>query len=386
MTSKKPQFVGERTKLQDVAKTISERNRDGHCTSVYSVTNSQGFVPSEAYFSKEVFSKELKTYRVVKRNMIAYNPSRINVGSVALQDKADEVVVSPLYVVFSVDETKVLPDYIVRFLRSKPGLAQIAFQSIGTVRNNLKFKALGEISISLPPLIEQKTRLVALASIEFQIRRCTEIIEKLDSLVKSRFVEMFLNAEYPITTIGECAKDIHYGTSEKASSEGKYIYLRMNNIKDDGFLDLCDVKRITLDGKALENCLVRKGDLLFNRTNSRDKVGKTCVFPFDEEMIIAGYIIRVRLDERVNSVYLSAFMNLGVTKRFLRSIAKGAVHQANINAKQLASIEFPLPPIEVQESFVDFVRQVDKSRFVAQQQIEKLQLLYDSLAQEYFGD
>ena len=137
----------------------------------------------------------------------------------------------------------------------------------------------------------------------------------------------------------------------------------MNNIKDDGFLDLCDVKRITLDGKALENCLVRKGDLLFNRTNSRDKVGKTCVFPFDEEMIIAGYIIRVRLDERVNSVYLSAFMNLGVTKRFLRSIAKGAVHQANINAKQLASIEFPLPPIEVQESFVDFVRQVDKSRF-----------------------
>ena len=295
--------------------------------------------------------------------MIAYNPSRINVGSVALQDKADEVVVSPLYVVFSVDETKVLPDYIVRFLRSKPGLAQIAFQSIGTVRNNLKFKALGEISISLPPLIEQKTRLVALASIEFQIRRCTEIIEKLDSLVKSRFVEMFLNAEYPITTIGECAKDIHYGTSEKASSEGKYIYLRMNNIKDDGFLDLCDVKRITLDGKALENCLVRKGDLLFNRTNSRDKVGKTCVFPFDEEMIIAGYIIRVRLDERVNSVYLSAFMNLGVTKRFLRSIAKGAVHQANINAKQLASIEFPLPPIEVQESFVDFVRQVDKSRF-----------------------
>ena len=80
-------------------------------------------------------------------------------------------------------------------------------------------------------------------------------------------------------------------------------------------------------------------------------------------MIIAGYIIRVRLDERVNSVYLSAFMNLGVTKRFLRSIAKGAVHQANINAKQLASIEFPLPPIEVQESFVDFVRQVDKSRF-----------------------
>ena len=63
------------------------------------MTNSCGFTPSEAYFSKEVYSKELKTYKVVERNMIAFNPSRINVGSVALQDKADEVIVSPLYVV-----------------------------------------------------------------------------------------------------------------------------------------------------------------------------------------------------------------------------------------------------------------------------------------------
>ena len=363
-STSKPRFVGERVQLGDIVCASSERNKGERCNAVYSVTNSQGFIPSEEFFSKEVYSKDLKTYRVVKRNMIAYNPSRINIGSVALQDKCNEVVVSPLYVVFSVDENRVMPDYVVRFLKSKPGLDQIAFQSIGTIRNNLKFKAMCQMELKLPSLNAQRGRLANLTSIEAQINQSRKTIEELDQLVKSRFVEMFLSSSWPVATIGECATDIHYGTSEKASTEGEYVYLRMNNIGDDGSLDLSDTKRITLEGKALSNCLIRKGDLLFNRTNSREKVGKTCVFCLEEPMVVAGYIIRVRLDDRVDSTYLAAYMNLSSTKALLRGMAKGAVHQANINAKQLASIEFPLADIEAQKEFVAFVRQVDKSRFV----------------------
>lgn len=203
-----------------------------------------------------------------------------------------------------------------------------------------------------------------LDALDTQINRAKRQIRFLDNLAKSRFVEMFLNSSWPIATIGECSMDIHYGTSEKASTEGEYVYLRMNNMGDDGSLDLSDIKRITLEGKALSNCLVRKGDLLFNRTNSREKVGKTCVFCLDEPMVIAGYIIRVRLDDRVDSTYLAAYMNLSSTKALLRGMAKGAVHQANINAKQLASIKFPLADIKAQKEFVSFVSQVDKSRFV----------------------
>ena len=186
--SSKPRFVGEKVRLGDVVSASSERNKGGRCSAVYSVTNSQGFVPSEDYFSKEVYSKDLKTYRVVKRNMIAYNPSRINVGSVALQDKCDEVVVSPLYVVFSVDESRVKPGYAVRFLKSKPGLDQIAFQSIGTVRNNLKFKALCQMRLKLPSLAVQEERLANLASIESQIKQSRKAIEEFDQLAKSRFI------------------------------------------------------------------------------------------------------------------------------------------------------------------------------------------------------
>lgn len=190
----KPRFVGEKVKLGDVVCASSERNKGERCNAVYSVTNSQGFIPSEEFFSKEVYSKDLKTYRVVKRNMIAYNPSRIDIGSVALQDKCNEVVVSPLYVVFSVDENRVMPDYVVRFLKSKPGLDQIAFQSIGTIRSNLKFKAMCQMELGLPSLNAQRGRLANLTSIEAQINQSRKTIEELDQLVKSRFIEIFGNS------------------------------------------------------------------------------------------------------------------------------------------------------------------------------------------------
>ncbi|MBQ6524200.1 MAG: restriction endonuclease subunit S [Atopobiaceae bacterium] len=183
---------------------------------------------------------------------------------------------------------------------------------------------------------------------------------------KSRFVEMFGGKDWPKSRIGELSIDIRYGTSKKATDEGEYTYLRMNNMTDDGRIDLSDTKRITLGGDELEKCLVRKGDLLFNRTNSREKVGKTAVFTFDEPMVIAGYIIRVRLKQMIRSGYLSEYMNLASSKKMLRNMAKGAVNQANINSKELASIEVPLPPVDLQDEFLAFVAQVDKSKFVTQ--------------------
>ena len=382
----KPQFVEERVQLGEIVQASSKRNRDRLCNAVFSVTNSRGFVPSDEYFSKEVFSKDLKNYRIVERGMVAYNPSRINVGSVALQDKEDQVAVSPLYVVFSVDAERALPAYIVCFLKSRPGLDQIAFQSIGTVRNNLKFDALCRMEISLPSLIEQQKRVGILSAIKEQIDVRYEALDMLQSLVKSRFVEMFIGIPWPEKTVGDLATDIRYGTSKKASDIGAYTYLRMNNLTDSGELNFEDVKFIDLEGKELEKCQVVKGDILFNRTNSREKVGKTAVFLEEDPMVIAGYIIRVRLGGEMHSEFFSAFMNLPATKSMLRSIAKGAVHQANINSQELAAIRVPVPPMKLQETFVDFMHQVDKPRFVAQQQIEKLQMLYDSLAQEYFGD
>ena len=170
--------------------------------------------------------------------------------------------------------------------------------------------------------------------------------------------------------IGEVVKDVHYGTAKKSSDDGKYVYLRMNNITYDGELDLTDIKRIDVSDKDLPGCIVKTGDVLFNRTNSKDLVGKTCYFSGDEPMIIAGYIIRLRMNGKVLPEYLSVFMNLERSKKMLYSMAKGAVGQANINAKELQSIEIVIPPMDIQKGFLTLFHQSDKSKFELRQAIE----------------
>ena len=220
-----------------------------------------------------------------------------------------------------------------------------------------------QISVPLPSLEVQRSRVRSLIALETEIKEGEETLSKLDVLVKSRFAEMFGDAGWPVATVGSLAVDVRYGTSKKVSDCGEYVYLRMNNMTDDGRLDLDDVKRIDLNGPELEKCRVVDGDLLFNRTNSREKVGKTVVFHEREPMVIAGYIIRVRLGDRVRPDFLATYMNLPTTKAMLRSIAKGAVHQANINSRELSAIEVPVPPMELQDRFLSFAAEVDKSRF-----------------------
>ena len=179
---------------------------------------------------------------------------------------------------------------------------------------------------------------------------------------------------FDVGVIGDVVKDVHYGTAKKASDEGKYIYLRMNNITYNGELDLSDIKRIDVSDKDLPGCIVQTGDVLFNRTNSKDLVGKTCYFSGDEPMIIAGYIIRLRMNGKVLPEYLSVFMNLERSKKMLYSMAKGAVGQANINAKEVQSIEIIIPPMDTQNSFLTLFRQSDKSKFLTplRYEIEKM--------------
>ena len=102
-------------------------------------------------------------------------------------------------------------------------------------------------------------------------------------------------------------------------------------------------------------------------------------------MVIAGYIIRVRLNHRLLPEILSQYMNLEAIKDILRSMAKGAVNQANINAQELQSIKVYIPDMELQKQFVEMKEQVDKSKVAIQAALDKSQLLFDSLMQKYFG-
>ena len=357
-----------RIQLGKVIKEYSKRNKNNNSFKVFSVTNSSGFIPSTEYFSKEVFSKDLSNYKIVKQGMIAYNPSRINVGSVACQNKAENVIVSPLYIVFSVDASVILPEILELFLKSNIGQKQIKSLTSGSVRDSLKYSALERIEINIPPLNIQKEILGVFSKLSILIDQRKQQLNKINQLAKSRFIEMF--GDFPLNEkkwetgqIRNVVYDVRYGTSLPASLDGKYPYFRMNNITYSGELDLSEIKRINIPDREFSKYAIQKGDVLFNRTNSKELVGKTCVYDKDDKMILAGFIIRIRVNDRMLAEFLSAFLNADFSKKMLLEKCKTAIGQANINAQELQNFDIYIPPIELQKQFVFIKNQLDKSKF-----------------------
>ena len=289
------------------------------------------------------------------------------------------------YIIESLDKTKLMVKYLYYFLDLYVEI--LRQQAIGGVIKYIKLGNLADAIIPVPVIEKQREIIEIFEKCNGTIAYRQQELLLMDQLVKSRFIEMFgdpkLNPrKWDMVTIGDIATDVRYGTSRPATEGGKYPYLRMNNLTYEGYLDLTDLKHIDIPDNEIEKCVVRNGDVLFNRTNSVELVGKTCVYNLDSDMIIAGYIIRVRIDDRVLPVILSSYLNSTVMKEQLRSMAKGAVNQANINAQELRSISIYLPPITLQHKFATFVEQVDKSKFYIVQMQILLRLLIRAIQQK----
>lgn len=255
---------------------------------------------------------------------------------------------------------------------------------------HLSAKELNKIEIPVLSLEEQRKIAETLSKVDKLIAFRDQQLDKLDELVKARFVEMFGTFpanpfRWSIGKIQDVVSDVRYGSSRPAVEGGKYPYLRMNNITYSGELDLRDTKRIDIPDSELDKCTVRRGDVLFNRTNSKELVGKTCVYNRDELMVLAGFVIRVRVNERIRPEVLSAFLNMDFSKRMLIGMCKTAIGQANINAKELQNIDLYIPPIELQDKFVALKNKIDQQKQTVQQSLEKLELMKKALMQEYFG-
>ena len=261
----------------------------------------------------------------------------------------------------------------------------------GACMPNIKMSALSEFEIPITFRGDVQENIVAnLDKVSALIALRKQQLAKLDELVKARFVEMF--GTYPanekgwqIGVIRDIVKDVRYGSSRPAVDGGAYPYLRMNNITYDGRLDLSNVKRIDVPENELKNCTVQYGDVLFNRTNSKELVGKTCVYNRDEMMVLAGFVVRVRVNEKATPEFLSAFLNTDFSKRMLFEMCKAAIGQANINAQEMQDIAIYIPPIELQKRFSAFVEEAEKIRLTIRQGLDKMETLKQALMQEYFG-
>lgn len=251
---------------------------------------------------------------------------------------------------------------------------------MGAAIPHIYFKDYCKEKILVPDIDIQKAIAHKFRIIDGLITARQEQLAKLWELIASRFIEMFgdpfvNNKRWEVQKIADVITEVRYGTSRPAVDGGKYPYLRMNNLTNDGHLDISNLKYIDIPDNEIDKCVVHKGDILFNRTNSIELVGKTAVFDLDEDMVIAGYIIRIRLKPCLLPEIVSQYMNLPPVKELLRSMAKGAVNQANINAQELQSIHIYVPDIKLQNKFVEFKHRIDKSKVAVQISITKCHYL-----------
>lgn len=168
-----------RSHVGHFAHEVSERNRGGNDERVLSVTNSRGFVLPQDQFERRVASADLSNYKIVARGQYAYNPSRINVGSIARLDDWEIGVLSPMYVVFGLDHGKVNSDYFLHWLDSHEARERIKNSAQGSVRETVSFTEFAAITFPLPDFDRQAAIARYLNTLREEISTLGVYVEKL---------------------------------------------------------------------------------------------------------------------------------------------------------------------------------------------------------------
>ena len=260
----------------------------------------------------------------------------------------------------------------------------------GGIIKYIRLNDIADAEIPLPAMEEQKKIAARLDAVSDLLAKQKQLLSEQDNLIQSTFYDMFgtpfkNEKGFPYLQIKDLVSDVQYGTSQKADYTGKMPILRMNNITYSGEMDYTDLKYIDFEEET-NKYILKKGDVLFNRTNSRELVGKTGLFNLDKLMVYAGYLIRVRLKEICLPIFLTKYMNTPQLKAFLKEKCKGIVGQANINAKEFQAIPIFLPPLELQQKFAAVAEQIESEKSKIKSAIAETQTLFNALMSEYFEE
>jgi len=244
-----------------------------------------------------------------------------------------------------------------------------------TGRQRLSKETLGSCLIPFPPLSEQRS----IATILGQVQKAIEEQEKLlaltaelkRTLLHQFFTQGLRNEPQKQTDIGPVPKSwevvplgdyltiAQYGSSAKGGETGKYALLRMTN-QQYGRIVRNKLQYVDLEKQEYLKFRVANDDILFNRTNSFELVGRTTLFDLDGDYVFASYLIRLRTDaKRLSSHFLNHYFNAEETQRRLKGIATRAVSQSNISATRLRGFSVPLPSIKEQVEIVEALDAVD---------------------------
>lgn len=280
--------------------------------------------------------------------------------------------------------------YALRTRIAREHLESHATGTSGSMRNITQVN-IRNTPIPIPPVDEQRRIAAILDRADAVRRKRQEAIALTEELLRSTFLEMFGDPAtnpkgwrtVPMTNV---VSETQYGTAEKANSERIGIpVLRMNNITYSGEINLEDIKWCSINSEDEAKFTVQRGDLLFNRTNSPELVGKTAVWRSDEKYAFAGYLVRVRFQTaQVLSEFVSAYLNSSFGKRYLFEKAKPSNNMSNFSASEFLKIPLLLPPVELQEHFVSIADAARTSITRLEGAIKDSDNLFNSLLQRAF--
>ena len=249
------------------------------------------------------------------------------------------------------DEEQVLNDYLFHFYDACEWNS-----TKGATISRLYNDDLRRIAIGFPMSLQEQQRIVGLLDEAFgglatAQAHAAQNLQNARDLFESHLNAVFTDKKLKKTALGDLCSRVEYGSSAKSKKEGKIPVLRMGNIQS-GRFDWGDLV-YSDDGEEIERYMLRHNDVLFNRTNSPQLVGKTAIYKGESPAIFAGYLIRIHLvPELLDADYLNYFLNSRIAFDYGKTVVISSVNQANINGAKLKTYPIPTPPLSDQQAIV----------------------------------
>lgn len=294
----------------------------------------------------------------------------------------------------------IFPHFYVYFLQS--GFTQLGiFEGAGnkTTIPNLSRNRLAALEVPQPTFEEQRDITVALASVRQSMKLHDASLDLAQNLKYAAMRALFTKGlrgeaqkdteigpvpeSWEVAQIGDVALNTQYGLSVRGQPSGTYPILRMN-CQENGAVHYRNLQYVDLDEATFEAFRLRPGDLLFNRTNSIDLVGRMAIIDDERPAVFASYLVRLTVDEaRCDPRFLNYFMNWPETQSEIKKLASRAVGQANINASKLRTVLFPCPPtLDEQREIVAVLDAIDRKIDLHKRKRAVLDELFKSLLQK----
>lgn len=292
---------------------------------------------------------------------------------------------------------RVAKDYLFHVLNSAFFEQQCIQSSKGVAQKNMSTEWLKDYEIPMYPKEQQELIADILDKTRNIIISRNYELKKLDDLIKARFVEMFGDAylnEFGWKKIKiknavtvEPQNGMYKPQSDYVTDGSGIPILRIDGFYDGVVTDFSSLKRLRCSENERQKYLLYEDDVVINRVNSIEYLGKCAhINGLLEDTVYESNMMRMHFDStRFHPVYVCRLLCSRFVYDQIVNHAKQAVNQASINQKDVLDFDIYEPPLKLQIQFADFVRAVDKSKVEIQKALDKTQMLFDSLMQEYFG-